>query len=217
MTDGTITTIAEHPPESGNAPKQLVIFMHGVGADGNDLISLAPHFARILPNAHFLSPDAPFACDMAPFGRQWFSLLNRDPEILYTEAEKSRPIVNSFIDNQLSRFDLSDQDLILVGFSQGTMTSLHCALHRPNPCKAILGYSGALLSSGMKEEEITAKPPICLIHGDMDGVVPFAAMAHAATILEDLGLTVETHQRPGLGHGIDPEGIGLGISFLENI
>ena len=205
--------IPSFAPIDGSAPEQLVIFMHGVGADGSDLISLAPHFARALPNAQFLSPDAPAPCDMAPFGRQWFSLQNRDPQVMYDAVEQVRPVVNAFFDEQLEKYGLSDDKLLLIGFSQGTMTALHCALRRPKACAGIVGFSGALLSAGLNPTDITAKPPVLLVHGEADEVVPFQAMAQAENILEELGVDIETMARPDLPHSIDEEGLIRAIDF----
>lgn len=207
----------ERPSSSGNAPKQLVVFLHGLGADGNDLIGLAPLFAETLPDAHFISPNAPFPCDMAPFGRQWFSLLDRKEEVVLAGVQEAYPILNNFLDEQLKRFELSDDQLVLVGFSQGTMMSLHTAPRRKQACAGVVGFSGALVGAGLLEQELQSKPPICLAHGTHDEVVPFSAMEHAKQALEHVGISVESHARPGLGHGIDPEGISVGRAFLERI
>ncbi len=196
----------------GESPQKLVVFLHGYGADGNDLISLAPYFETALKKADFVSPHAPFPCDESPFGRQWFSLLNRDPSVLQQGLENALPFLNDFLDKALASRQLSDSDLCLIGFSQGTMMALSCALQRPKACAAVLGYSGAFLSPQL---EPLSKPPVLLIHGTADPVVPFKAMAKAHLDLQKLGLTVETTERPGLQHGIDEEGLNLGASFLK--
>lgn len=195
---------------SGGKPTSLVILMHGLGADGNDLIGLAPLLAEHLPDTHFISPNAPFACDMAPYGHQWFSLCDWSPASMLAGAEAVAPIVHAFADEQLKRFSLSERQLAWVGFSQGTMTSLHVALQRKEACAAAVGFSGALIT-----KTITAKPPVCLIHGDSDMVVPFAAMSMAEQTLKSAGVSVATHARAGLGHGIDPEGLDIASSFLK--
>lgn len=205
----------EQPPLSGGNAQQLVILLHGVGANGADLISLAPELADALPDAHFISPDAPFPCDMAPFGYQWFSLLDRSAESMIAGVQKAAPIVNRFIDEQLERFALKESQLAVIGFSQGTMTGLFTCMRRPKPCAAIIGYSGALIGENILREEITARPPVCLIHGDADPVVPFAAMGHAESVLAECGVTVEAHARPGLVHGIDAEGLDIARKFLQ--
>ncbi len=201
-------------PASGGAPKQIILFLHGVGADGQDLIGLAPFFAEQFPDALFISPNAPFPCDMAPFGYQWFSLLDRDPEVLLAGVRQAEPIVNGFIDSLLERYQLPISKLAIVGFSQGTMTSLYTLLRRAEPVAALVGFSGAMIGTDRLAGEVTCKPPVCLIHGDRDMVVPFAAMEIASEALGDAGVEHETHARPGLGHGIDPEGIDIARGFL---
>ncbi|OWJ57611.1 alpha/beta hydrolase [Inquilinus limosus] len=202
-------------PASGRAPKALIVLLHGVGADGQDLIGLAPHWARYLPEAEFLAPDGPEPCDMAPFGRQWFSLQDRTPAAMEAGLQAALPIVNGFLDQALAERGLTDADLALVGFSQGTMTSLYTALRRPRPCAAVVGYSGALLGAPTLAQDIASRPPVLLVHGEDDGVVPFAAMAAASQALRGAGVEVETLARPGLAHGIDPEGLVAGLDMLR--
>ncbi|MBI1274794.1 alpha/beta fold hydrolase [bacterium] len=197
-----------------STPTHLVILLHGLGADGNDLISLADEWRQFLPNAAFISPNAPFPCDMAPYGFQWFSMLDRSAENIEAGVERAAPILNQFIDAMLARFGLDDGKLALVGFSQGTMMSLHVALRRPKPCAAVVGYSGAVVGVQKLAGELVSKPPICLIHGDADMVVPFAALEIAETALKPLGVKVDAHRRPGLGHGIDHHGLHVGIEFI---
>ena len=194
--------------------KQFIMFLHGVGADGNDLIGLAPEFARILPNAAFASPNAPQACDFAPMGRQWFSLMDRSPQALLRGVQSAAPIVNAFLDAELAKWNLDDSALALIGFSQGTMVALYTALRRPKPCAAVLAYSGALLGAETLATEIVSRPPVLLVHGDQDPVVPVEALGHAAAVLTDNQVPVDMNVRKGLGHGIDAEGFLLGAKFL---
>ena len=207
----------EYAPSSGGKAKQLVILLHGLGSDGNDLISLAPEFSKVLPDTHFISPNAPFPCDMSPFGYQWFSLMSWDPEYMYKGANDAAPILNHFIDQCLERFNLPDKKLAFVGFSQGTMMSLNVALRRAKPCAGIVGYSGALLRPEKMANEIKSRPPICLIHGMADPVVPFVAMSNAEKSLKEMGINVQAHARPSLPHGIDNEGINIGKEFLSSV
>ena len=204
----------ELQPATGGDPETLVILLHGYGADGNDLIGLAPHLARVLPKAHFISPDAPYPCEMG-FGYQWFSIQNQDPVLRLGEIRAAAQILDAFIDSQLGRHGLSDDRLALVGFSQGTMMSLHVAPRRAVPCAAILGYSGMLLGSDLLATEAVSKPDTLLIHGEFDDVVPVAALPAAKNALKSRGFDVSAVARPGLGHGIDPEGIALGAGFLK--
>ncbi len=196
-------------------PQELVILLHGLGADGNDLISLAPLFAQVLPGAAFVSPHAPFPCDMAPFGRQWFSVQDRAPEAVLAGVRAAAPHLGAFIDTELERAGLGDERLALIGFSQGTMMALHVALRRAQACAAVIGYSGALVGPEVLAEEIESRPPVLLVHGDADEVVPFSSMAAAEQALQENGLSVHGEARPGLGHGIDETGLQLGAAMLK--
>lgn len=226
------TTLAGpfQPPANGAEAKQIVIFLHGYGADGNDLIGLAPMFAQGLPEAQFYAPHAPEQCEMSPFGRQWFSLASYDPNFMRRDpatmgaiykamldgARQAAPILNAFIDERLEEHALTPDKLALVGFSQGTMMALHVALRRAEPCAALVGYSGALVGRDVLAEEIKSRMPIQLIHGVDDPVVPFEAMGAAEQGLKAVGIDAETMARPGLQHGIDPEGMVRGIEFLRD-
>src|SRR5260370_27323072 len=168
-----------HRQSSGGAPRRLVILLHGLGADGNDLIGLAPVWAKLLPDAEFLAPNAPFPYDMAPYGFQWFSLQDRSPETVLAGVRATAPMLDAFIDDALAARGLSETDLALVGFSQGTMMSLYVGLRRPKPVAGILGYSGALIGAESLAAEIRSRPRVLLVHGDADPVVPFSALALA--------------------------------------
>lgn len=202
----------ELTPLSGKKPSSLVILLHGYGADGNDLIGLAPALASPLPNTHFIAPDAPFPCEMSPYGKQWFSLRDWSPESMLRGAQAAAPALHSFIDTQLERFALKEEKLALVGFSQGTMMALYVALRRQAACAAVVGFSGAMIVG----DSITSKPPVCLIHGENDNVVPFGAMGLARTALEHADIKVQSHARPALGHGIDDRGLEIAITFLKS-
>lgn len=204
-------------PAAGGQPRHLVLLLHGVGADGHDLIGLAPYLAQALPAAVFVSPHGPFPCDMAPMGRQWFSLQDRTPSVLLAGIQASAPILDAFIDAELARYGLTDDKLALVGFSQGTMMSLYVAPRRAKPMAGVVGYSGALAGPERLAGEIKSKPPILLVHGDADPVVPFALMTAAAQGLRAAGIAVETLPRPGLPHSIDEEGIAAGANFLSRV
>jgi phospholipase/carboxylesterase len=199
-------------PASGGQPRALVVLLHGWGADGQDLIGLAPYFAQALPDAAFVSPNGPFPCDTG-FGRQWFSLSDRSPEALLAGVRAAQGLVDGFLDDMLDALNLTPDRLALVGFSQGTMTSLFVAARRPEPVAAVVGYSGMLIA-GADDAELLSRPPVMLVHGDADPVVPAEAMTAARHYLEQTGFSVETHLQRGLGHGIDPEGIALGARFL---
>jgi phospholipase/carboxylesterase len=195
--------------------KELVILLHGLGADGNDLISLAPMFGQALPDAAFVSPNAPFPCDMAPMGRQWFSFQDRDPAAVLAGVRAAAIHLNAFIDAELESAGLPDDRLVLLGFSQGTMMALHTAIRRPRPCAAVIGFSGALVGPELLAEEVRSRPPVLLVHGDSDEIVPFQSMAAAEQALRAAGFLVHGEARPGLGHGIDEAGLKLGAAMLK--
>lgn len=202
------------PPSAGGPARQLVVLLHGIGADGADLIGLAPALARRLPHAAFVAPDAPSACDMAPLGFQWFSLRDPRPAALLPGVQMAAPALDAFLDVELERHRLSDRQLALVGFSQGTMMALHVALRRPRSIAAVLGYSGALIGPEHLPAELRSRPLIFLIHGDADEVVPVGALGAAVAGLQAADVPVQWEVRPGLPHSIDPTGLEHGAAFL---
>jgi len=202
-------------PASGEAAKQLVILLHGLGADGNDLIGLAPHWAAILPDAAFAAPNAPFPCDMSPMGYQWFSVQDRSPSAMLAGVRAAAPVLNAFIDQELDRTGLRPDKLAIVGFSQGTMMSLHVIPRRDAAVAAVVGYSGRLIAPEQLEAETVSRPPVLLIHGEADELVPFDSLAQAEQGLDAAGFGVTILARPGLGHGIDHEGLTHGGAFLK--
>jgi phospholipase/carboxylesterase len=205
-------------PRGGNA-KRLVVFLHGYGADGNDLIDIGRAWQPMLPDTAFVSPHAPEPCGQAPVGRQWFGLTSRDPNERWDGVNKAAPVLNAFLDKELARRNLPPSALALVGFSQGTMMSLHVGLRRALAPAAIVGYSGMLVlpQDGPPEAvaaEITARPPVLLVHGDGDELIPPQALFHGAQSLAALEVPVEWHLSQGVGHGIDQEGLRHGGEFL---
>lgn len=206
----------EIPAMSGNT-KKLVIFLHGYGSNGDDLISLAPFFQSVLPDAHFISPNGIEYCEMTAFGYQWFSLYDRSSSVLYKEAEKMRPLLDEFINNKLAQFGLEDKDLILIGFSQGTMTALHTALRRPKQIAGIIGFSGRLIAPEKLKHDLKVKPPICLIHGTADDVVDISAMYEAADLLQELDFDIEYHEIENLRHSIDDRALKFAVDFIKRL
>lgn len=203
------------PPASGEA-KALVVFLHGFGADGNDLIAIGAEWRRAMPDVAFVSPHAPERCMASPTGRQWFALTFRDPDERRRGVLAARPALDAFLDAELKRHRLTPDRLALVGFSQGTMMALHVGLRRPTPPAAILGFSGMLVSPEALKAEATGKPPILLIHGERDDVIPVDALFAATDGLAAAEIPVEWHLSPGLGHGIDGEGLRQGAAFLAS-
>lgn len=205
-------------PRSGRA-KSLVVFLHGYGADGNDLIEIGRAWQKILPDTAFVSPHAPEPCGQAPAGRQWFALTFRDPNERWTGVNKAAPALERFLDAELARRQLPASALALVGFSQGTMMALHVGLRHAVAPAAIVGYSGMLVlpmnvAPDVITAEICSRPPVLLIHGDQDDLIPVQALFHAAQTLAALGLPAEWHISHGIGHGIDSEGLRHGGEFL---
>src|SRR5262245_36014114 len=201
-------------PVGGGRPQRLVILLHGYGADGNDLLGLAPHWSRLLPDTQFIAPHAPFPCEAAPFGRQWFGFEGRNESMILAETQTAAGILDAFIDAELARRGLVDESLALVGFSQGTMMALHVAPRRARAVAAVVGYSGMLIAPQLLAAEIKSKPPVLLVYGTADPVVPYASLATAQAALADVGIAVKTETRPGLAHAIDEEGLALGGDFI---
>jgi phospholipase/carboxylesterase len=206
-------------PRSG-AARQLVVFLHGYGADGNDLIELGRAWQSLLPQAAFVSPHAPEPCGQAPTGRQWFALTFRDPNERWVGVNTAAPLLQRFLNAELNRHQLPPSALALVGFSQGTMMALHVGLRRATAPAAIVGYSGLLveppdnISPEAFAAEITSRPPVLLVHGDRDDLIPPQALFEATQGLAALGVSAEWHLSPGVGHGIDAEGLRHGGEFL---
>ena len=202
-------------PRQGGAPAKLVILLHGYGSNGDDLIQLAPHFARDLPDAAFVSPHAPDPVPGSPGGYQWFPITQVDPHLMAEGARAAAPVLDAFIDQELARYRLTEANMALVGFSQGTMMSLYVGARREAGAAAILGYSGAMPGAETLKEEVKSKPPVMLIHGDADNVVPPGMMFHAAQALCEAGLWAQWHISPGVPHSIGQDGLDLGVRFLR--
>lgn len=200
-------------PAASRQTRQLVVFLHGYGADGNDLIEIGRQWQAWLPDAEFVSPHAPDRCTQSPAGRQWFPLTFRDPNERWTGAVAARPALDAFLDAELDRTGLDGSRLALVGFSQGTMMALHVGLRRSRSPAAILGYSGVLVGED-KLDDTSARSPVLLVHGDADQVVPLEALFRSADALGQAGLTCQWHLSLGVGHGIDPAGLRHGGLFL---
>jgi phospholipase/carboxylesterase len=206
-------------PAAPGAPRQLVVICHGVGANGQDLIAIAPLWAATLPHAVFAAPDAPEPYDMIPpgnpnDGRQWFSLKDWRPEVMEAGVRSARTTLDRFIDETLAELALPPTDYVLAGFSQGAMMALFTGLRRPTPPRAILAYSGMLLAPDELRDEIANRARVLLVHGEEDEVVPAEASSVAADVLQALDVPVDLIMRPGLGHGIDPEGLAEGARVL---
>ena len=207
--------------DSSEQIEQLIILVHGLGADGNDLIGLAPYFAEVCPNALFIAPNGPEKCDMIPMhaeiGYQWFSLQNRGEAAMLEGARMVAPTLNGFIDQQIEKYTLQENQVALIGFSQGTMMSLFCGTRRKKDIAGIIGFSGQLVGKEVLKNEIASYPPILLINGDQDELIPIQEQEIAVKILKQENISVEGHIIRGLGHSIDFEGIQMAREFLTKI
>jgi phospholipase/carboxylesterase len=188
----------------------LVVLVHGYGADGHDLLGLANHWQGLLPTVAFAAPNAPTPLPGSP-GYQWFPISRIDPHEMQKGVEVAGPQLDEYLDTELARLGLPPERLALVGFSQGTMLSLHVGLRRKVRPAAIVGFSG-MLAEAPPDSDI---PPILLTHGDSDSVIPPQAIFMAATQLGAAGARVQWHLAGGMGHGIDPEGLGIAGQFLD--
>ncbi len=202
------------PPARGGKPDSLVIMLHGYGSNGADLISLAPYWARALPGTAFVSPNAIEPVPQAPGGYQWFPISNLDPHLMEQGARAAAQSVDRFIDRECQKYGLAPDQVALVGFSQGTMMALHVALRRERPLAAVLGFSGVLVGGRRLKDEMRAKPPILLVHGDRDPTIPIPAMFDSAEQLAAAGHGAQWHISYGVPHSIGPDGLELGGAFL---
>lgn len=201
-------------PLSGGSPKQIVLLLHGYGSNGADLISLAPHWQRDLPDALFLAPNAPQQLGNMAAAYQWWPLTAFTPQSLASGAASAAPALTAFIDRKLTQYSLTDADLAIVGFSQGTMMALHVGLRRSQQVAGIVGYSGMLTGATDLAHLPITKPPVLLVHGSVDPVVPVAALHAAQSALQHLGIDVTTHVSNGVGHSVDPVGLRIGGEFV---
>jgi phospholipase/carboxylesterase len=204
-------------PENGEAPKKLVFLLHGLGSNAQDLMGLVPYWKEKLQHTAFISPNAPFPCDMAPTGYQWFSLQDRGQDAMMDGIKQAVPKLNDFINAHLEKFGLTEKDFGVVGFSQGTMLSLFAMPRREKACACVLGYSGALFDDGklQNEPDSLTKMPIMLVHGTDDEIVAFSAFQDSGTILHSVGFDVQGLACKGLGHSIDENGLTQGGVFLS--
>lgn len=202
-------------PEKG---KQLVVVLHGYGADGNDLLGLADPLGQHMPDTVFVAPDAPNKCSGNPFGFEWFPIPWLDgstEEAAKAGMDASALDLNAFLDETMKAEGVTPQETILLGFSQGTMMSLHVAPRRAEPFAGVVGFSGRLLEPETLKSETISRPPVLLIHGDQDEMVPIASLPAAADALVEAEFEVYTHISKGTGHGIAPDGLGVALQFMR--
>ena len=203
-----------HGPEAGGRPGHLVMLLHGYGADGNDLIGLAPVLAPLMPDVVFHAPNAPYPCEGNPMGYQWFGISRLDPQVTAAGVRAAAPFVDAFLDELLAKYGLDESKTVLVGFSQGTMMALHVGLRRTKQLAGIVGFSGMLAAPESLKAEIKTRPPVLLLHGDSDEMLPHVLTERAAEVLRQNDVPVRTHIAPGVGHGIDQTGLSQAAHFL---
>lgn len=204
------------PPANGRPPTRIVILCHGYGSNGDDLLGLAPYWSKALPDAVFVAPNAPEPVPGYPGGYQWFALSRLDPQTTAAGVRAAAPTLDRFIDAELARYRLPASACALVGFSQGTMMSLHVGLRRPEPLGAVVGYSGMLAAAEALPAEVKSRPPVVLAHGDRDDVIPPAAMFLAADGLAAAGVPCLWRMSAGAGHTITEDALSLGGAFLKD-
>jgi len=206
-------------PVSGDT-RSIVVFLHGYGANGADLLGLADPLGEHLPDTLFIAPDAPEHCAGSPMGYQWFPI----PWIDGSSEEESRrgmlsavDDLNAFLDAVMVDEDVLPEQVVLFGFSQGTMMSLHVAPRRDDPVAGVVAFSGRLLEPDLLEDEVTSRMPILLVHGDQDDVVPVQALPEAAEALQNAGFKeVFAHIQKGTAHGIAPDGLSVALAFMRD-
>ncbi|MCW8843122.1 MAG: alpha/beta fold hydrolase [Rhodobacteraceae bacterium] len=214
-----VLTSGRKEPKSGTT-RSVVIFLHGYGANGADLLGLADPLSEHLPDTLFLAPDAPESCEGVPFGYQWFPIPWIDGS---SEEESERGMqaavddLNAYLDGVMVDEDVLPEQVVLVGFSQGSMMSLHVAPRREDPVAGIVAFSGRLLSPDLLADEALCRPPVLLVHGDADDVVPVQSLPEAAEALQKAGWSdVYAHIMKGTGHGIAPDGLSVALAFMRD-
>ncbi|QDY68790.1 alpha/beta hydrolase [Qingshengfaniella alkalisoli] len=216
-----MTRILEYgrtPAQSGQT-KSVVVFLHGYGANGADLLGLSEPLAPHLPDTVFIAPDAPEQSAANPMGFQWFPIPWIDgssEEVAQQGMLAAADDLNAFLDGIIEEEGISPSQLVLFGFSQGTMISLHVAPRRTDPVAGVVGFSGRLLAPELLEDEVVSKPPVLLVHGDQDDVVPPQSLPEAANALTAAGFDVYAHVMKGTAHGIAPDGLNVALAFMRD-
>jgi phospholipase/carboxylesterase len=205
---------ASYGPHKDGKAGHLVILLHGYGADGNDLIGLAPVLGPLMPDVVFYAPNAPYPCEGNPFGYQWFPVSRLDPALALAGVRSAAPLVDAFLDEKMAEHGLDESRTCLIGFSQGTMMALHVGLRRARPLAGIVGFSGMLAGAEILKDEIKSRPPILLAHGDSDEMLPHVLTERAAEALRQNGVPVVVHIAEGVGHGINETALSHAARFL---
>ncbi len=212
----SLLTTHRMEPQSGK-PNAMVVFLHGYGANGPDLLAIGREWRAALPQAVFIAPDAP-RCVPAQLGNgfEWFALTIDDRDNYWRGVNEAAPLLHKYLDDELARYGLFDGRLALVGFSQGTMMALHVGLRRAAAPAALIGYSGVLAGPQHLLDEISARPPVLLVHGAQDDVIPLSDFHLTRDVLQHQKIELKTHISAQMGHGIDGDGVTLGGEFLAS-
>ena len=214
-----ILNAEQRAPVSGNT-RSAVVFIHGYGANGADLLSLADPLGEHLPDTLFVAPDAPESCEGIPMGYQWFPIPWIDGSSLEASQRGMQAAfedLNAFVDALMVDHDLLPEQVVLFGFSQGTMMSLQIAPRREDSFAGVVGFSGRLVEPELLMDDVLSRPPVLLIHGDEDEVVPVQSMPEAAEALQSAGFKdVFAHIQKGTGHGIAPDGLSVALAFMRD-
>jgi phospholipase/carboxylesterase len=204
-------------PQNGIKTDYICILLHGVGADGENLIEIGSYLSKNFPNIYFVAPNAPEKFELSNSGYQWFEYWNRSHAQIISGLEKASAIVIHYANDLLREFNLDYSKLILMGFSQGAMVSIHTAITTQDNCAGVIGFSGGLLKVDITKFEVRSNPPMCLIHGGMDDVVPYQLSENTKNILENFNVDVDFHKIENLGHSIDLKGLKIASEFLNKI
>lgn len=202
-------------PQSGT-PKQLLVLLHGYGSDGNDLITLGSYWQERMPDTLFVAPNAPTPCDINPAGYQWFPIGEDKNASWQAGAEIARPVIAGFLRDLWAETGLAAKDTFLVGFSQGAMMALDVGLRNAEPLKGIVAFSGGLVAPDEIGDNMQSKPPVCLLHGGEDDVVPVRMSVLSGEALKKQGVDVRVHISPGAGHMIAEDGLAVASAFIAD-
>jgi phospholipase/carboxylesterase len=205
-----------HPPAAGGKPRSVIVILHGLAGSSASYADIGPIWGPVLPHTEFVVPDAPEPNDLAPTatGRQWFSTLQRDLRGMMQSVAAAAPVLDGFLDEILAERGLDERRMALLGFSQGAMIALHVGLRRAVAPAGIVGFSAMLLAGPELRSEIRARPPVLLIHGEDDALVPVSALDAAVAMLRAVGVPVAAERRPGLDHRADEAGLQRCVAFM---
>jgi phospholipase/carboxylesterase len=204
-------------PAAGGNPRRIIVLLHGYGSNGADLLSLAPYWRSALPDTLFVAPNAPEQVPGYPGGFQWWGLESFDRASLAAGARRAAPVLDAFLDRLIEEHGVPEERIALVGFSQGTMMALHVGPRRARQLAGIVGYSGMLVDPVALDGDVVTRPPVLLVHGDADPVVPFANFHEAKRELMARGFDVSEHVTHGLEHSVDPTGLAAGEKFIRRV